>query len=143
MDCCNYVEAYTPGAHFYQQQHHHQQQQEQHQQHQQQQQHHQQQQAYFYNNSSVAPYVNYGTTPISNMLEANARHNAVLPAAYHPTGRCLFNENSREPLKEYMRFQSTLFFLCFSSRLSPFKLKGFSLNRNERTSIITECFGLP
>ncbi|KAK2588145.1 hypothetical protein KPH14_004195 [Odynerus spinipes] len=100
MDCCNYVEPYTPGTHFYQQQQHHH-----HHHHQLSQQQQQQQQGYFcYNNASVAPYTNYGAAPITNMLEANARYNAVLPPAYHPTDYVYNPKEAR--LRKAMREQS-------------------------------------
>lgn len=64
MDCCNYVEAYSAGGHFYQQQ---------------------QQQYFCYDNSNAA-YAGYDAAPISNAIEINARYNGAIPTTY-PTGR--------------------------------------------------------
>lgn len=63
MDCCNYIEAYAAGGHFYQQQ----------------------QQYFCYDNGSVA-YTGYDAAPISNAIDINARYNGAIPPTY-PTGR--------------------------------------------------------
>lgn len=63
MDCCNYVEAYSAGGHFYQQQ----------------------QQYFCYDNGNAA-YAGYDAAPISNTIEINARYNGAIPTTY-PTGR--------------------------------------------------------
>lgn len=63
MDCCNYIEAYAAGGHFYQQQ----------------------QQYFCYDNGSVA-YTGYDAAPISNAIDINARYNGAMPPTY-PTGR--------------------------------------------------------
>ncbi|XP_031775219.1 uncharacterized protein LOC100865875 isoform X1 [Apis florea] len=58
MDCCNYVEAYAAGSHFYQQQH------------------------YFCYDNMNTDYGGYEPPPISNAIETSARYNGTVTPAY-------------------------------------------------------------
>ncbi|XP_032668782.1 uncharacterized protein LOC116842980 isoform X2 [Odontomachus brunneus] len=84
MDCCNYVEAYSTGGHFYQQQQ-------------------QQQQQYFCYDNGNAVYAGYDAAPISNTIEINARYNGAIPTAY-PTDYVYNPKEAR--LRKAMREQN-------------------------------------
>lgn len=80
MDCCNYVEAYTGGGHFYQQQH------------------------YFCYDNANTEYAGYEPPPISSAIETSARYNGAIPPAY-PTGRyrkCRGNCSNRCSIHKFM-----------------------------------------
>ncbi|XP_043258183.1 uncharacterized protein LOC122400671 [Colletes gigas] len=79
MDCCNYVEAYAGGGHFYQQQH------------------------YFCYDNANAVYGGYESPPISAAIETNARYNGSMPPAY-PTDYVYNPKEAR--LRKAMREQS-------------------------------------
>lgn len=79
MDCCNYVEAYAGGGHFYQQQ------------------------PYFCYDNANPGYAGYEPPPISNAIEAAARYNGALPPAY-PTDYVYNPKEAR--LRKAMREQS-------------------------------------
>ncbi|KAG7210910.1 hypothetical protein KM043_016287 [Ampulex compressa] len=84
MDCCNYVEAYPPGGHFYQQQQHY----------------------FCYDNANPA-YAGYDAVPISNGIEHGARYNGNLPPAYPPD--YVYNPKEarlRKAMREQNREQS-------------------------------------
>ncbi|XP_076182662.1 uncharacterized protein LOC143154393 [Ptiloglossa arizonensis] len=79
MDCCNYVEAYAGGGHFYQQQH------------------------YFCYDNTNAVYGGYQPPPISAAIETGARYNGAMPPAY-PTDYVYNPKEAR--LRKAMREQS-------------------------------------
>ncbi|XP_017797756.1 PREDICTED: uncharacterized protein LOC108578857 [Habropoda laboriosa] len=76
MDCCNYVEAYAGGGHFYQQQHY-----------------------FCYENAAT----DYGGFSISAAIETNARYNGTVPPAY-PTDYVYNPKEAR--LRKAMREQT-------------------------------------
>ena len=79
MDCCNYVEAYAAGSHFYQQQH------------------------YFCYENASTDYGGYEPPPISSAIETTARYNGTVPPAY-PTDYVYNPKEAR--LRKAMREQS-------------------------------------
>ncbi|XP_029043560.1 uncharacterized protein LOC114876351 isoform X2 [Osmia bicornis bicornis] len=79
MDCCNYVEAYTGGGHFYQQQH------------------------YFCYDNANTEYAGYEPPPISTAIETSARYNGAIPPAY-PTDYVYNPKEAR--LRKAMREQN-------------------------------------
>ncbi|XP_071870333.1 uncharacterized protein [Bombus fervidus] len=79
MDCCNYVEAYAAGSHFYQQQH------------------------YFCYDNASTDYGGYESPPISSAIETTARYNGTVPPAY-PTDYVYNPKEAR--LRKAMREQS-------------------------------------
>ncbi|XP_043515544.1 uncharacterized protein LOC122531565 [Frieseomelitta varia] len=81
MDCCNYVEAYAAGSHFY----------------------HQQQQHYFCYDNASNDYGGYEPQPISTAIETTARYNGTVPPGYPPD----YVYNPKEArLRKAMREQS-------------------------------------
>ncbi|CAK9801977.1 hypothetical protein ANTPLA_LOCUS3035 [Anthophora plagiata] len=79
MDCCNYVEAYAGGGHFYQQQH------------------------YFCYENATTDYGGYEPPPISAAIETTARYNGTVPPAY-PTDYVYNPKEAR--LRKAMREQT-------------------------------------
>ncbi|CAK9816850.1 hypothetical protein ANTQUA_LOCUS9129 [Anthophora quadrimaculata] len=79
MDCCNYVEAYAGGGHFYQQQH------------------------YFCYENATTDYGGYEPPPISAAIETTARYNGTIPPAY-PTDYVYNPKEAR--LRKAMREQT-------------------------------------
>ncbi|CAL7934852.1 unnamed protein product [Xylocopa violacea] len=79
MDCCNYVEAYAAGGHFYQQQH------------------------YFCYDNTSNDYDGYEPPPISSSIETSARYNGSIPPGY-PTDYVYNPKEAR--LRKAMREQS-------------------------------------